>query len=623
MSDQKRKFAAARTATVLLMGTLALNYALSIFAFPGIENAFIARSQDDSKSMLRLVSDAVDQAIGRYEPVPGLIAGDPLLRALLTDTENEGLVPYVNEKLRQTARAVNASEIYVLDADGTTIASSNYRETDSFMGKNFAYRPYFQKAVQGEAAKFHALGTTSGERGFFFAIPILEGIQVRGVVTVKVTVDSIETSWEGAPVEIIVADENGVAFLSSFPDYRLRVLEPLSGDVQSRIAETRQFPLDVLTRIPFSKSITANEPVETELLYDGDLIRYLSDAQSLTLAGWRAIALTPLGPIRAEAIKSVVLWNLAVTAICLTALIFLQSRVRVLERIRVAQTQKVLLEKRVKARTAELDDANSSLREEVQVRRDTEQRLRKTQKDLVQAGKLAALGQMSAALSHEINQPLAAVKSYAENARAYITRNRVEDADSNIARISEMADRMAKISGHLRNFARQPTDTLKPVLVHDAILEAIAILDPKLGQAKTKVTVESSDKQIWALCGRLRLQQVIVNILTNAIDAMDGKGENTITIHTEQTDKGVFIYIRDHGPGLAPSQIDQVFDAFFTTKDAGSGMGLGLSISHNIIEDFGGKLSGTNHPDGGAYFTVQLVPSEPGEQIETSKVGAR
>ena len=159
---------AARSIGLSALGLFVVGAFLVFVAYPRVEAGFVARSQDESGSTLRLVSDAVDQAIGRHEPVPGLIAGDPKLIDMLTGAKPDGIVPFVNEKLRQIAMSVAASEIYVLDVTGTTLASSNYREPDSFIGKNFAFRPYFQRAVEGQTARFHALGTTSGERGFFF-----------------------------------------------------------------------------------------------------------------------------------------------------------------------------------------------------------------------------------------------------------------------------------------------------------------------------------------------------------------------------------------------------------------------------------------------------------------------
>ncbi len=582
----------------------------SVVAFPRIEDSYIAQSKADGESRLRLVSGAINQAVEQYKPVPTLIADDPILRDLLRDTDNQGLFPFVNEKLRQFALSLNASEIYLLDTEGTTIAASNYRKETSFLGQNFAYRPYFQMAVKGETSLFHALGTTSGERGFFFSAPILDGITVLGVLTVKVTVDAFESAWIDAPVDIMVADSNGIVFLSGSEEYRLRSLVPLTDGIRQRISETKQFPLQALTQIPFSANVIAPNSVEVVLGEPGSEVRYLSDSVSLSLPGWHAIVLTPLDPIRRDVAYAVVLLDLVIIAIGLALLVLIQRRARVVERMRDAQAQQVILEQKVRERTSDLDDANVSLRAEITERRTAEERLRKTQSDLVQAGKLAALGQMSAALSHEINQPLAAVKSYADNARAYIERGRVDEASDNILRISDMTDRMAKISHHLRNFARQPGEKLRAIEVHDCVREAIAILAPQLRQSGVEVSFDPSKPEVWALGGKLRLQQVLVNVMTNANDAMAGQSNKRISLDVDEDDEGVHIHVRDVGPGLPDDALDQIFEAFFTTKQAGSGMGLGLSISYNIIEDFGGKLTAVNRPGGGGHFTITLRRAE-------------
>lgn len=603
----------ARVATALVLGITTAVLLTALFAFPRIEAFYISRSQDEGRATLRLVSGAVHQAIGRYDPVPRLIAGEPKFRELLLESDNDGVVPFVNEKLRLTALSVAASEIYVMDTTGLTIASSNYREATSFVGQNFAFRPYFKRALAGESAQFHAVGAISGERGFFFAAPILDGIDVIGVLALKVSVDALEGAWDGLTREIIVADQNGVAFLSSSAKYRLRSLAALSEGAKGQIEDTRQYPLDNLTTIPFSASVISPGAVEVRLGEDQDETRYLADSEPLELAGWHAIVLSPLEPVRSEAISALVFFSLATTAAALAVLVLIQRRAGLLERVRIEKFQRDLLERMVKERTADLDAANTSLKSEVVERRNAEMRLRKTQKDLIQAGKLAALGQMSAALSHEINQPLAAVKSYADNAAAYLERQRLEEVGANITRISAMADRMARISGHLRNFARQPGDTLKPVPVCDVIREAIALIEPQLRKSGTHVSFRPLDADVWAIGGRLRLQQVLVNVMANAIDAMSRQEDRRIEIGVLADANTLSIQLRDHGPGLSNTVLDQAFEAFFTTKDAGEGMGLGLSISYNIIEDFGGSLSAENHPDGGAVFAVKLRRAPDGQ----------
>jgi len=251
------------------------------------------------------------------------------------------------------------------------------------------------------------------------------------------------------------------------------------------------------------------------------------------------------------------------------------------------------------------------LRQEVEERRLTEKQLKKTQADLVQAGKLAALGQMSAALSHEFNQPLAAVKAYAENAGTFLDRDRTEEARDNITRISGMADRMAAISKHLRNFARRPQDKTGPVPMLAVIDDALELMRPRLETAGAVLSYHPPEAEVWVTGGRVRLQQVIVNLIGNALDAMAARTPPELDLSLSLDGARCRLDLRDHGPGLSDEALSQAFDPFFTTKDPGQGLGLGLSISYNIVRDFNGRLSAANHPQGGAVFTVELDVTDP------------
>lgn len=588
---------------------VALSLALvltGVLAFPPVQAHFRQEAQTANQAVTRLVAGGIQQAVGRFGPLPELIAEVPHLRQLLKDPENRGLIPFVNEKLRLMAQSVDVSDIFLMDRSGRTIASSNYRKERSFVGRVFDYRPYFQDAVAGGSARFHALGTTSGEPGFFFAAPVLDGIDIVGVLAVKVTAASIETGWAGADREILVTDGNGIIFLTSRPDLRFRALAPLPQSVQDRIVETRQFPLDAIRPLALPVDPRRDGEMWLPPADGGEALHYLSNRTALALPGWHAIVVTPMSPITARAFLALAFWGLGVIVVVLAATLIVQRRVRDAERLRVERSQRAILEEEVQARTAELRTTNASLSTEVAERRSTEAQLRQTQRELVQAGKLAALGQMSAALSHEINQPLAAVKSYADNAVAFLDRGRVADASTNLAHISKMTDRMAKISSHLRNFARRPGDELISIPVGPVVDEAIALIEPLARKRRATLHYAPPEPQIWALGGRLRLQQVIVNLLSNALDAMAAQDNVRIEIDVAETDETVEITVRDHGQGLLPGDEDQLFEPFFTTKPVGKGMGLGLSISFNIVEDFGGKLTAANHPGGGAVFCVRL-----------------
>ncbi|MEO0991563.1 MAG: cache domain-containing protein, partial [Pseudomonadota bacterium] len=226
-----------------------------ILALPRVEGALFRQSIAEGNATLRLVSEGLTATIGRYDPLPGLIAERPILTELLKDPANAGLLPFVNEQLRQTALSVGASDVYLMDATGMTIAASSYRNARSFVGRSFHFRPYFQDAMQGRPARFHALGTTSGERGFFFAAPVIDQSEIIGVVAVKFTVDRVEEAWAELGPDVLLADGNGVIFISSRPDWRFRTLAPLPPGVRDQIAKTRQFPLEYLTEVEASAQL--------------------------------------------------------------------------------------------------------------------------------------------------------------------------------------------------------------------------------------------------------------------------------------------------------------------------------------------------------------------------------
>ncbi|MDH1062642.1 ATP-binding protein, partial [Agrobacterium sp. GD03992] len=249
---------------------------------------------------------------------------------------------------------------------------------------------------------------------------------------------------------------------------------------------------------------------------------------------------------------------------------------------------------------------NQEIKHEIAERRQTEKQLRRMQNDLVQAGKLAALGQMSAALSHEFNQPLAAAKNYAENASLLVERGRLGEVTENLRRISGLIDRMASISKHLRNFARKPNEKMAAVGLEAVLRDTLEIVGARLKAADAVLDVDLGPVPLAVKAGPVRLQQVLVNIISNAADAVEGREDRRITLQAVQRGQTVSISVRDRGAGVPPAIAERIFDPFFTTKGVGRGLGLGLSISYNIIKDFGGQLRVRNHEGGGAEFEIEL-----------------
>jgi len=592
-----------------LLVVLAIGLALA--ALPRIERYFIEQTAAREEATLRLATASLRGALARSEALPALLAERPILSEILRDPDNEGLLPFANEQLRQTALTLELADIFVMDLDGNTIAASNYRREASFVGRNFAYRPYFADALSLGRGRFHALGVTSGQRGYYFAAPIINNTELLGVVAVKIHLDTFEQTWRDGDNTIIVMDSSNVIFLSDREEWHFNTLGPIPDGARGRIAATRQYPLDQLTPLPATR-----DPLgpTTELLRIG-AEEYVTNIGLIAAAGWRVWVLTPTRHAILQARQALASIILVILFAGLVGALFIQRRARLLERFDQQRHHSEVLEARVTERTADLHDANAQLRQEVEERRLTEARLRKTQTDLVQAGKLAALGQMSAALSHEFNQPLAAVKSYADNAATFLDRDRPEEARQNIGLISQMADRMASISKHLRNFARRPQEKIGPVPLLPVLDDALALMRARLAEVGAEIRYDRPEEEITVMGGQVRLQQVLVNLLSNAIDAMEDQEVPVIEISVENRGGRWQVSVRDHGPGLSDASLAQLFDPFFTTKSPGKGLGLGLSISYNIVRDFGGRLAAHNHEGGGAVFTVDLAPASDETEI--------
>ncbi len=574
--------------------------------FGATERFFLNRAAEQSEGTLRLAAAGLRGALMRYEPLPGLIADKTDIKALLA-VASDDRIDRTNRELKRITADVGASDIYVMDPAGVTLAASNFDSDTSFIGRNFSYRPYFQAAAEGALGRYFALGTTSLKRGYYFAAPVRSDDAIVGVVAVKVSVDDLESAWRWGDSELIVTDENGVIFMSSRDAWRFKTLAPLGAATLKAIETSKQYPLESLQ--PLNVGLEAIGPAASLMTVqaeDGSEAFVMTELD-MPQAAWTIHLLTPKAAATAQATSAFVAAILTIMVAALAAAYLLQRRVRLNERLQAQREAQAQLEQRVKERTIDLDAANKQLTLEIHERTDAERRLRKSQADLVQAGKLAALGQMSAALSHEFNQPLAAMKSYAENANAYLDRQRTGEAQDNITRISELVDRMAEISNHLRNFARKPQQRIGTVAVATAVNDALQLLAGRLRPGAANVHVDLGEEELLVVGGQVRLQQVLVNLIGNALDAVPQEERAPeIMIRAERQDDRVLIMVSDNGRGLAEEHLDLIFDPFFTTKGINEGLGLGLSVSYNIIKDFGGSLNAANQPGGGAAFTIEL-----------------
>lgn len=555
-----------------------------------------ASGLETADGTLRQTVNALEGHLRRYEALPALISRQVEVRDFLNGRHAPAAMDAMNRWLKDINRVIESSDLYLIGMDGTTLAASNFDREDSFIGQNFAFRPYFTEAAAGGQGRFFALGTTSGVRGYYFASPVrdLQG-RVVGVVALKIGVDDLESSWRAPTHQTLVTDHEGIVFMATEQTWLFHGMLPLTPERIALTKASRRYddkPLDPLGQ---GEAEDAGLRLVTLAGTQGGVREFLAISREMPSAGWTVQVLLDTAPLRAQVRLAVTAFILFLGIALSLGLALWQRRARRGERIALQARAQAELESQVAARTADLRHANDELH--------------RIQADLVQAGKLAALGRMSAALSHEINQPLAAARNYADSAALLIDRGELSRARDNMSQILSLIDRMAAIARHLRNVARKPDEPLKTVSLAKAVADAVQIAEARLKASSVTVCVDLPGDLPLVQGGPVRLQQVIVNLLSNAADAMDGAG-GQIDLAGKAEGPLVTLTVRDHGPGVAPAIADRIFDPFFTTKTVGSGLGLGLSISYNILQDFGGDLRVANHPDGGAVFSVVMQAAQ-------------
>lgn len=554
----------------------------------------------------------------KYESLPELLAVDKKLINALALEGDERQLAALNVYL-ETINTISATaDTYLMDKNGLTIAASNWRDKLSFVGKNFSYRPYFTEAMQGRLGRYYALGTTSSRRGYYFAYPVVANQQILGAVVIKINIDSVENAWEQKDKIFLITDPDGVVFITTKQDWRFLSLKLLAEAVEKRIVASKRYP---------NASFTPLTKVKRQLDADRQIVQlatatensgseYLLQTRSMTEAEWNVHVLSDT-----KAVRDSVIWlNILVGSFLLLAFILFlllqqrHSRLAELERIK-EKARKILeeaneqLELRVEQRTSELTDMNLLLRREIQDRQRTEADLKNTRNELIHAAKLAALGQMSAGINHELNQPLAAIRSYTDNGMQFLQKGRYEDALGNLIQIAELTDRMARIGIQLKMFSRKSSGQIVVLPLHGVIDGALEILQPSLRSSKVVVEVRLKPEHLEVMANNVLLQQVMVNIIGNAIQAVQGAAQRQIWIEAEAKDATVIMLVRDSGPGIAAKDLPYIFDPFYTTKKSGQGLGLGLTISDRILRDMNGNLRVADVASG-ACFEI-LLPKAP------------
>ena len=565
-----------------------------------------AAAASGTETVLRLTVNALEADLARYEVVPQLIGDLDLVHALAADPDNPALRLETSEWLAEHSFELNASDIYLIVPDGETVAHSTPEGPNTFIGENFSYRPYFIDAMQGKRARFYGVGTTTGVRGYYFSAPVIDAAgRIRAVIAVKVLMDPIEQAWRGSAYRVMVTDPEGIVFLSSEPGWLYKGLLPLTPEREDRTEASRRYASQTIAPLGAEPGRMYDTPVLNLDPAEGAGGDFIVSSVEMPAAGWTVHVLLDTAQPRAEARLATLALLALLTAAAFSALMWQQRRRQAARERERERRSKAELEQRVIARTADLAEANSHLEQEIAERCATEAELRAAQDSLVQVGKLAALGQMSAALSHEFNQPLAAARNYADSAAILIDRGKLDAARDNIAEILRLIDRMSAIGRHLRHAARNPGEPIGSVALAPLLAETRTVVAPRLASAGATLDTQVPADLPMVRGGPTRLQQVLVNLITNAADAVDQAEDRRILLSAAVEGDAVAIRVRDRGPGVPEAIARRIFDPFFTTKGFGTGLGLGLSITANIVRDFGGEIA-CHSADPGAEFVVRL-----------------
>ncbi|CCH47815.1 sensor histidine kinase [Pseudodesulfovibrio piezophilus] len=539
-----------------------------------------------STERLNLYESTLKSELKKFEYLPYLISETGMVARLLKDG---GSPQSVSQFLEKANTIAGSSVLYVINKQGVVIAASNWREEKNFLGLDLSFRPYFQDAMQSMQGKFFGVGITIGEPGFYISHPVRSGDEVVGVAVAKIVLSPLENIWQEGGETLFVADSSGVIVLASRPAWKYRTLAPLSKATLKIIHDREQYPEFKLR--PLSSKTTVRLGFAREVSIGNE--RFLENSRSIPGMDWTISYLMPQGQLwertLGTSLTSFVLIGLAI----LTRLFFRERQQKRFSRLQAIEA-------------GHIRDINKKLALEVEERKRTEHELRAAQEELVQAGKLAALGEMATAIAHELNQPIAAVKTYIASCRLMLKRGKTEDLDPTLQKVSELGDRMGKVTGQLKSFARKSSDKKSEFDLRLAIQESLTLMKHQFHVENCELDLNMSDDPVYIIGDRVRLEQVLINLFRNALDALQETEKPIIGVSLRQVKERAKIHVWDNGPGISEQVDKRIFEPFVTTKKEGIGVGLGLSISYKIIKDMNGDFRAANREHHGAEFFVHL-----------------
>jgi two-component system C4-dicarboxylate transport sensor histidine kinase DctB len=534
-----------------------------------LSERFTETTRNRAELRLALYSGNMVSELQRTSVVPLLLAGDPGLIEALRNRNFSS----TSQKLIRVQSEIGVASILLIDADGRTVGATNR----NLLGTNHRTGAYFVEALRNKDTVFTAQAREGGGFDFTYSRAVLLDGKSSGVIVVAVDLMKYERAWAGLQDAVMVTDSEGTVILATEPRWRgLPMEEALAvRDAPSALSRALQATAD-WAQAPPDAYVRGEAVMKTEA--------------RVPFRGWRMVTFTAYDSVR-ERVNGILALEIMGFAILMALTFYFMSR--------KAWSQSVSFQRE----SAELRMLNARLQREIAEREKVQKDLAVAELTLAQSSKLAALGEMSAAVSHELNQPLAAMKTYLAGARLLLQRKRPEEALSSFQRIDDLIERMGAITRQLKSYARKGGEAFEPVDLRSALSGALSMMEPQLKQRVVKITRTLPRFPVMVMADRIRLEQVIINLLRNALDATRDRPDPQIDLILSSGDVAM-LAVRDNGTGI--KDLDNLFEPFYTTKKPGEGVGLGLAISSGIVTDLGGRLTARNSESGGAVFEMQL-----------------
>lgn len=551
------------------------------------EGYYVQRELESSARRAAPYLTSLVSVLERYQNIPPILSEDQeIIEALLGSPSGD-----LNERLARYSESTGADAVYLMNNDGWTVAASNWQEPKTFLGQNYGFRPYFKTALSGLPGEYFAVGATTGIPGYFVSHPVRnEETRIIGVIAVKVDLRRLEADWETPDGKVFITNRHGVIVLTGQSAWRYRTVSELAADVRTRIANSRQFGAADLIPVKMERN------GQTVAIDSARFVEHTADVGRLD---WTLHFLSPYS--RVEERSRFVLAAGAVALSLLLALLLFRRSERMRGLLASSQEERDTLNR-----------LNQDLEREIEERIQTEARLKSAQKELRRASKLAVLGQLAASVSHELGQPLSAMKTYIAGARLpsqgapCATMNDEAESEEVLGQLDRLVDRMSETTRELKFFARRGGEAFDDVNLSEVISGALETMRPATIAEGVTLTCRNGAEDVIVRGGRMRLEQVLINLIRNGLDAMHQTEEKKLSISLEHDARQARIVVRDTGVGFSSDQETGIFEPFVTTKASGEGLGLGLAISTGIVDEHGGRLSARNVASGGAEFVMEL-----------------